>query len=164
VPNRTVAGMCDLSRSKTAWVGSAALPMHLLGGDQLEHAPGRAAHVELSCSILSEAEDRAARPQGRPVRELGGLTPGVPDTPDPALAVVAEEVETLQSGNGAAPVDVSSADRASLVVSVLKDGKGEAGLVALLATQAVNALHDVPAIVDTLPGTRTAGCHVNFLV
>src|SRR6185295_19615746 len=121
----------------------------LWGGDQLEHAPGRAEHVELSCSILSEAEDRAARPQSRPVGELGGLTPGVPDTPDPALAVIAEEIETLQSGDSVAPVDVPSGDRASLIVAILEGGQGEPGLVALPAAQAVGALHDVPAIVDT---------------
>ena len=47
------------------WDRSAAVSMHPTeSGINLEHAPGRAEHVELSCSILSEAEDRVRRASG----------------------------------------------------------------------------------------------------
>src|SRR4029077_7301597 len=122
--------------------------------------------VDLSGGILPEAGNVAPRAERLPVPLVGRLPADEAKAPDPALAVVAVEVDALERGDGRAAVHVASGDGAPLRVIIVENGQRETGPIAGLAgggRVTVGSLHPVPAEVEPAP-VAGSGRAVHLLV
>src|SRR5438132_6704255 len=168
------------------------IPLHVPAGegprdDLVDRAVAPAAQVddvELAPRVEAERADveRAAGKEGRGVILRGPGIAGA-EAPDEAAAEVRVEVAPAQIGHAAAAVDESAGDRAAgrvrrlgsgaavlrRAVAVVEDGEREPGHGArgerhgeVRRVEAVQALHDVPAVVATAR-ERGGGHEVDLL-
>src|SRR5205814_569643 len=115
------------------------------GGEAENRAGGQVGEVDLAGLVLAEGADPRTGLEHLRRHPAPRAVPR--QRPQPARAVVAEDVDPAERGGALAAVDVAAGDRAALAVVVLGDRRGQPRAVAAVALQAVGALHDRPAVV-----------------
>src|SRR5438876_7707164 len=116
-------------------------------------------HVQLAAGVLSEGQHASGVDVGAPERPARDGPIRVPGAPQPALAIIREEVLARERRETSTAIHEPTDDGAAVRVGVLEHRQREPGGAARVRVVAVRPFHDPPAVVQA-PLARRLDVHL----
>src|SRR6266567_153825 len=118
------------------------------------HGAAPRQHVQLAPGVLPEGQDAPGVDVGAPKRPARDGPIRVPGAPQPALAIIREEVLARERLETSTAIHEPTDDGAAVRVGVLEHRQHEPGGAARVRVVAVRPFHDPPAVIQTAPARR----------
>src|SRR5256886_15162762 len=118
------------------------------------HGPVPRQHVQLATGVLSEGQHASGVDVGAPKRPARDGPIRVPGAPQPALAIIREEVLARERRETSTAIHEPTDDGAAVRVGVLEHRQREPGGAARVRVVAVRPFHDPPAVVQAALARR----------